>query len=197
MIKLPDFIRTAPANCARPHIDPELWHSDDPNDRAHAMTICHGCPLFTACDTYATTNDLPGIWGGRTRAQRRGTRPTTDTPTQPRDEEWTDEDGVTRRPCGTPGAYYQHRRRAETCERCQTAYAARLEAERRAALAEEHAQGGTERGYYIHRRLGEPTCALCRAAMRRRTAARKTARAADKAAVLAAYQAPQDAPAVA
>ncbi|MEU5608412.1 WhiB family transcriptional regulator [Streptomyces sparsogenes] len=186
MIKLPDFITTAPANCARPGTDPDLWHSDNPEDRALAMAICHGCPLQPACGTYATTNDLPGIWGGRTRAQRRGTRPTTEIPTQARDEEWTDENGDTRRPCGTPGAYYQHRRRNETCERCQTAYTTRLETERRAALAEEHAQGGTERGYYIHRRLGEPTCEDCRAAMRLSAAARKTARATQQSTALAA-----------
>lgn len=197
MIKLPDFITQARANCADPRYDPDLWHSDNPDDRATAMAICHGCPLLADCGTYATTHNHPGIWGGSTRGQRRGTHPTTHIPTHAHDEEWTDENGDTRAPCGTRGAYYQHRRRNETCERCQTAYTTRLETERRQALAEEHAKGGTERGYYIHRRLREATCEPCRAAMRRRTAARKNARATERGTVLAAYGAPQDAPAAA
>lgn len=188
MITLPDFITTARANCARPgKVDPDLWHSKNPDDQARAINTCHSCPLAIACRAYATAHDLPGIWGGTTRTQRRGNLTPTSTPGAPagsHDGEWVDDDGRTRRACGTPGAYQQHRRRAEQCERCDAAQAVRTEAKRRAVIADAHAEGGTERGYYAHRRLGEAPCVPCTRAMRAAGRAREAQRAAQRTAQL-------------
>ena len=48
-----------------------------PENKAHpdialaARAICQACPARQACDDYATRNNEPGIWGGRTEQDRR------------------------------------------------------------------------------------------------------------------------------
>ncbi|MEE4598264.1 WhiB family transcriptional regulator [Streptomyces sp. DSM 41524] len=186
LIPAPDFVTFARANCAQPDSNPEHWHSDDPKELATAINTCHDCPLKAPCATYATTHNLTGIWGGLTRAQRNGT--TDDTTVHPHDDDWIDDTGRTRRACGTHGAYQQHRRRAERCDRCETAQAARVREGRLNLLADAHAIGGTEQGYYTHRRLNERPCDLCKGAMRRASAERKAQRDAEKNATRAIYE---------
>lgn len=150
---LPDFLHTdAAAACAS--VDPELWSSSAPDARRAAVRICATCPLLEPCRDWALTNDeLYGTWGGLTsldRARLRG--------------DGADPDAAA---CGTERAIRAHWLRHETCDECEAAHAARRDARRRARLAEEHAKGGSETGYAIHRRLGEPTCERCRAAVQR------------------------------
>ena len=50
--------------------DPELWHPVGHGEAtqrqiAHAINICHGCPVVDACRTFADHNrEEHGIWGG-------------------------------------------------------------------------------------------------------------------------------------
>ncbi|WP_405722183.1 hypothetical protein [Streptomyces sp. NBC_00046] len=73
-----------------------------------------------------------------------------------------------------------HIRYGETCEPCRDAQAARTRAARVARLDKEHAVGGTAAGAAIHRRLGEPVCVGCRAAVARQSAAQRAARLAEE-----------------
>lgn len=68
--------------------------------------------------------------------------------------------------CGTEQAWYLHRRRKEKCQVCEDARAERIADRRREVLEIEHVKGGSERGYMIHRRLGEPPCDACTAGAR-------------------------------
>ena len=54
-----------------------------------ALEVCSSCPVRVACLTYAVKNNLEGIWGGTTDANRNRVRklPTTRA-------EWTDTDSV-------------------------------------------------------------------------------------------------------
>lgn len=74
--------------------------------------------------------------------------------------------------CGSEQGWYLHRRRKEQCQVCEEAHDERVVARRREVLAEEHVKGGSERGYVIHRRLGEPPCDLCTEGARRDRQAR-------------------------
>ncbi|MGC9540208.1 WhiB family transcriptional regulator [Streptomyces sp. UG1] len=74
--------------------------------------------------------------------------------------------------CGTEQAWYLHRRRKQNCAVCEEAHAELLETRRREILADEHVKGGSERGYMIHRRLGEPPCDMCTEGARRDREAR-------------------------
>ncbi|NUR04363.1 MAG: hypothetical protein HOY79_50020 [Streptomyces sp.] len=69
--------------------------------------------------------------------------------------------------CGTEQAWYLHRRRKQKCQVCDDARAERTLARRREVLEEEHLKGGSERGYMVHRRIGEPPCDACTAGARR------------------------------
>lgn len=69
--------------------------------------------------------------------------------------------------CGTEQAWYLHRRRKQKCQVCDEARAERITARRREVLDIEHVKGGSERGYMIHRRIGEPPCEACTAGARR------------------------------
>lgn len=169
MIELPAFL-DGTATCAQSEHGPDLWASTLPADQEAARIICQGCPLRAACADHALTRpEERGTWGGLTaRERRRLLRPT--------DPTWLDEQGRVRVPCGTYKALCAHLRYGEECEKCRDAQAARVEAQRRARLAEEHVGGGSATGAVIHRRLGEPVCLGCRAAERAAGAVRRAAR---------------------
>lgn len=168
MITLPEFL-----DGTTPHCTPataHLFDSPDPADEERAAAICAGCPLRPACATHAlTVPEDCGTWGGLTAHQRRRIR-------NPDDTAWVDRQGRLRVACGTYRALQAHLRYGETCGPCRAAQDARTERSRRARLAAAHAIGGTVAGAAIHRRLGEPTCVHCRAAVARQSAVQRAAR---------------------
>lgn len=167
MIELPAFLTHGRAACTD---EPGLFHSTTHTDQEHARLICHTCPLRPACADHALTRpEDRGTWGGLTRAERRHIL-------DPNDPTWVDEQGRIRLPCGTLRALASHLRYRETCTTCRAAQDARVEEQRRARLAEEHAAGGTRAGAVTHRRLGEPVCDACLAAERAAWAARPAPR---------------------
>ncbi|MFB7364180.1 WhiB family transcriptional regulator [Streptomyces hydrogenans] len=132
--------------------DPDLWFSTREADQTKAVAICGSCPAQAECAQYATSHGIRwGTWGGLTEAVRRSPRKRPAKSDIPAD-------------CGTSTAFWRHVNNKEACTVCDAWHAADLEADRRRALAEEHAKGGTRRGYEIHRRLGEQTCEPCRRA---------------------------------
>lgn len=61
------------AKCAAPGVDPELFFSDDPEEKQWAKDICAGCPVASMCTTYADRQRAThGIWAGETRTRRVG-----------------------------------------------------------------------------------------------------------------------------
>jgi len=51
--------------CATSGEDPDLWFSDNPEDRALAIEYCQVCPVRAACLQYAEdTKPRFGVWGG-------------------------------------------------------------------------------------------------------------------------------------
>ena len=62
---------TEDAAC-RLYRQPELWFSDDPNERRQAKRICKGlCPIRMECLQAALdANIQDGIWGGLSGRQR-------------------------------------------------------------------------------------------------------------------------------
>ncbi|MGV9579750.1 WhiB family transcriptional regulator [Streptomyces sp. NPDC003509] len=169
MITLPEFL-----DGTTPHCGPEtarLFDSTDPREQAKARTICAECPLRPACADHAlTTPEEHGTWGGLAAQDRRRLL-------DPTDRSWLDTQGRVRLPCGTLNALGAHHRYGETCGTCEAAQEARTLAQRRTLLAAAHAAGGTVAGAAIHRRIGEPVCLPCRAAVARRSAvARETRR---------------------
>ncbi|MFG3048109.1 WhiB family transcriptional regulator [Streptomyces sp. NPDC048241] len=151
--------------------DPELWHSRSSRDRALAVALCRECPLRQECAQYALDRpELRGVWGATTAADRRGFA--TGRPHR------LDEQRRLRPACGLVSAYYTHfAYREQPCGECAAAWADHLLAERRARLESEHARGGSALGYGLHRRIGEPACADCLAAVRARNAASRQRRA--------------------
>ncbi|WP_406735374.1 WhiB family transcriptional regulator [Streptomyces sp. NBC_01108] len=169
MIELPAFLNGT-ATCAQPEHDPDLWASALPADQHEAARICQGCPLRPACADYALTRpEERGTWGGLTVTERRRIL-------RPDDETWLDDQGRVRVPCGSYKALFAHIRYGEECQPCRDAQAARTRAARVAQLAQEHEVGGTVAGAAIHRRLGEPVCVGCRAAVARQSAVQRAAR---------------------
>jgi hypothetical protein len=166
MTSLADLTATTPGLPCRT-TDPELWFSKSSTDRAAAIALCQECPIRQACAQYALDDrSLKGIWGGTTAADRR--------------QFWTGEQcrldgqGRIRLECGSEKAYRAHfSYREQPCVECRAAHDAVVEAERRAQLEQEHAKGGTSRGYFIHRRLGEVACAACRSGQGREAKARR------------------------
>ncbi|MGI3198478.1 WhiB family transcriptional regulator [Streptomyces sp. GTA36] len=148
-------------------LQPEPFFSDDSRERAAAVRLCRDCPLRVPCAAYALEERVShGVWGGTTEAERRAF--------------WTgvpwrfDEEGRLRLVCGSERAYRSHfSYREQPCAECTAAHEALVEEQRRARLAEEHAKGGTVRGYQIHLRLGEPACPACRGAQSRESQARR------------------------
>ncbi|WP_330236125.1 WhiB family transcriptional regulator [Streptomyces sp. NBC_00566] len=142
--------------------DPELWFSGSSSDRALAVALCRECPLQRECAQHALDRpELRGVWGATTAADRRGFR----TGEQHR----LDEQGRVRMLCGSERAYRSHfaygERPGTDCVAgdCVAAHEAHVTAERRSRLAAEHAlpDGGSAAGYWMHRRLGEPSCGAC------------------------------------
>ncbi|WP_329163945.1 WhiB family transcriptional regulator [Streptomyces sp. NBC_01717] len=171
MIELPAFLDHGRAACTT---DPDLFHSTHPTAQEQARTICRGCPLRAECADYALTAPEPtGTWGALTAKERRRIL-------RPDDDTTLDEQGRVRVPCGSYKALCAHLAYGEQCEVCRDAQDARIEAQRRARLAEEHAAGGSEAGAAIHRRLGEPVCLGCLRAERAKNAVRRQLRRAAK-----------------
>jgi hypothetical protein len=169
----------------------DLWFSTAPEDRAEAKRHCRRCPVREACAQAGLDlgDNARGVWGGLGSGDRRTLRksqngaPATDTTTPP-----------TRRPCGNNPAYMAHRRLGETCDICEAAHNAWVEARRREALARHHAAGGTSAGRKLHRLLGESPCDACQAAARADKAASRARVNAAKRAHEARHTAPTDLP---
>lgn len=152
---------TGPTPCAG--LD-ELFVGETVDARA-AKPLCARCPVMEACGQWAIdTKEPAGIWGGMTPKERRAAA---GLPAPAADAEGRDEDG--RLPCGSSKAFRAHVRFGEECAVCQAVWEAEITDRRRAALDEEHRAGGSQRGYFLHRRLDEETCRLCRAAAARRS----------------------------
>lgn len=60
---------TEDARCAL--TDPETFFTDAP---MRAKAICGACPARLDCLQYALHNDVWGVWGGTTRAERAALR---------------------------------------------------------------------------------------------------------------------------
>jgi hypothetical protein len=141
---------TSPRPCTA---EPELWFSTLKADVAKAVKICRACPLQAECAQYAKDHDIRwGTWGESTERQRR---------CSPRKRQKKSEIPAA---CGTATAYWRHVNNGQSCDTCDAWHTADVEADRRRQLADEHAGGGSRRGYEIHRRLQEQPCDLCRAA---------------------------------
>lgn len=137
--------------------DPELWFSKSSTERALAQALCRECPIRTACAQYALDNpELRGVWGGTTAADRRSFRD---------GRPWRfDERGRLRLECGSEEAYRAHfGYREQPCSACRAAHEEHIAGQRRARLDVIHASadGGSTVGYWLHRRLGEPSCFNC------------------------------------
>ncbi|MFF7534899.1 WhiB family transcriptional regulator [Streptomyces bobili] len=179
--------------------DPELWFSRSSSERSLAVALCRECPVRRACAQYALDNpELRGVWGGTTAADRRSFRD---------GRPWRfDEQGRLRLECGSEDAYRSHfGYREQPCEACRAAHEEHITADRRRRLLAEHAlaDGGSTVGYWLHRRLGERSCAACleavqaqqalvpsRAARRRRERARTALTSSGAAETLRSPQAP-------
>lgn len=173
MIELPAFLDHGRAACTT---DPDLFHSTHPTAQEQARTICRGCPLRAECADYALTAPEPtGTWGALTAKERRRIL-------RPDDDTTLDEQGRVRVPCGSYKALCAHLAYGEQCEVCRDAQDARIEAQRRARLAEEHAAawiGGRGRDSPPPRRARLPRLPAGRASEERGTppaAARSEAR---------------------
>lgn len=168
----------------------DLWFSTDPAEREQAKTICRRCPIREACAQAGLDagHKARGVWGGLSSGDRRVIRTGRLDGPDPDDEGEQARVPVLRprRPCGDHAAFMAHRRYGETCEVCQAAHDARVEADRWRRLAEEHAKGGTGTGAVIHRRLGERACWRCRAGAARDRARRNVSARAEGAQAWAA-----------
>lgn len=59
--------------CAEDDIDPELFFPAGPGAIAQtraAKQVCAACPVLDACREFALHNQVHGIWGGMTEAER-------------------------------------------------------------------------------------------------------------------------------
>lgn len=64
-------------------VDPELFFpaSASRDAAAPALRVCASCPVWRSCRAYAVAEDLDGVWGGTTDADRRRLRrPVSDPP---------------------------------------------------------------------------------------------------------------------
>ncbi|NUP19242.1 MAG: WhiB family transcriptional regulator [Streptomyces sp.] len=152
--------------------DPEIFFSKSSTERDHAKGLCVDCPIRVACAQYALDNrDVRGVWGGTTLAERRSFhdgRP------------WRfDDEGRLRLECGTEDAYRAHfGYREQPCPECVAAHEEHIAGKRRDRLNVEHAtaDGGSTVGYWLHRRLGEPACLRCLAAIQAQQAIKRARR---------------------
>jgi hypothetical protein len=159
----------------------DLWFSTDPAEREEARRYCGRCPLLYGCaEAGLAETDTYGVWGALDSGDRAAYRCEPDGP-NPDDYEVTGP-MTPLRGCGTEAAYRAHRMRHEDCAPCTAEHKARVEADRRARLAAEHAKGGTDAGHRIHRALGETPCIPCHNAAIKRRADDKARRAAARAA---------------
>lgn len=168
MTRLHDLAARTPGLPCRT-TDPELWFSKSSNERALAVDLCRECPLQRPCAQYALDHpEVRGVWGGTTTADRREWAT---------GEPWRfDAQGRLRLLCGSERAYrshfaYREQPGADCVDGdCVAAHEALVEAQRRERLAVEHMAGGSVRGYWLHRRLGEPACEACLAVWAKRSA---------------------------
>jgi WhiB family transcriptional regulator, redox-sensing transcriptional regulator len=64
----PAFMSDMNRGCAPGKVDPEIFHSDDTDQRNQAKSICRSCPVIQLCHQYAVeTDQRSGIWGGVNR----------------------------------------------------------------------------------------------------------------------------------
>lgn len=49
--------------------EPDLWFSEDTDDRRKAKALCLTCPLMVECREYGKGQEY-GVWGGRLATQR-------------------------------------------------------------------------------------------------------------------------------
>jgi hypothetical protein len=73
--QLPAMPELGSGLCTR-HPEPDLWTSSDPTKRAQAKRVCEGCPVRSACLSWALS--LPAtdtaVWGGLSPSQRLATK---------------------------------------------------------------------------------------------------------------------------
>lgn len=65
---------TSPPPCTE--VDAELFFPDHASGArlSEIRALCSHCPVWEECLTYAMANDVIGVWGGTTYAQRRAVR---------------------------------------------------------------------------------------------------------------------------
>lgn len=52
---------------------PEVWTSDDPEQRAIASRVCSDCAVMVLCDQFARINrETANVWAGIDRTPKRG-----------------------------------------------------------------------------------------------------------------------------
>lgn len=162
-MQIPDFLATLtrPTPC-RSNADAYLAKTT----RTAAAILCHGCPVLTACRTWAVQHGEPGTWGGTIAADRthyrntgtwpRGRRPK---PNSPRRRQMA---------CGTAATLERHRRAGEECVVCWDGTLAHLD----------RLVHGTRQAYRLELLLGVDRCELCREWLRRQSEARRARAAA-------------------
>lgn len=56
---------SAPLDAPCQVYDAELWFAESPADVEHAKSLCHACPVRSACLSGALERSEPwGVWGG-------------------------------------------------------------------------------------------------------------------------------------
>jgi hypothetical protein len=149
--------------------NPETFHSTAPAARTEAKKSCYGCHARIECLKQALAGDeRHGVWGGLDPNER--------WQVTHKDGTWLDYRGTVRAACGPESSLKKHRTLRETCTVCEQAHAERTAADRRQWLAEEHAKGGTARGFTLHHQLGENACGPCSTAQQAASAAGRAAR---------------------
>lgn len=71
MTGYPPFDGSQPCRTITPEVQKAFDGLVDP---AQAYRVCNACPFTRECLEYALTNDVSGIWGGTTDAERRRLR---------------------------------------------------------------------------------------------------------------------------
>jgi WhiB family redox-sensing transcriptional regulator len=79
-----NVLRRVPSTAPACTFDPDLFHSDEPDDVSLAKAICAGCPIRRNCLAQAVARAEPhGVWGGQDPTER-GMKPSRYEPTGPR-----------------------------------------------------------------------------------------------------------------
>jgi len=110
---------TERANC-RDWPTPDDWFPVERSVKAppEMVAVCSACPVATECFRFAMENQMEGIWGGTTSAQRQYRRRHLNRKRNPDKRRH----GAPRPVCGTAGGARSHRYYGETvCEPCAKA----------------------------------------------------------------------------